>query len=80
MARSEDEEVMLGLLIVRLVEVVSGALVHVAATGVKNVVGLATALCYFPAARATAASDTDHLATLARILVGESVLRPSLLI
>ena len=30
----------LGLLVVRLVEVVSGALVHVAATAVEHVVGL----------------------------------------
>ena len=40
-----DERVVLQLLIVGLVKVVSGALVHVAATAVVNVVGLAHSLC-----------------------------------
>ena len=47
MARSEDVGVVLGLLIVGLVEVASGALVHVAATAVEDVVGLETALWLF---------------------------------
>ena len=47
MARSEDEGVLLGLLIVRLVEVASGTLVQVAATAVADVVGLETALWLF---------------------------------
>ena len=45
MARSEDEGVVLGLLIVRLVEVASGALVDVAATSTEDVVGLGHTLC-----------------------------------
>ena len=45
MARSEDEGVVLGLLIVGLVEVASGALVHVAATAIEEVVGLGHTLC-----------------------------------
>ena len=40
MARSEDEGVLLGLLVVRLVKVASGALVYVATTAVEHVVGL----------------------------------------
>ena len=40
MAKSEDEGVVLGLLIVGLVEVASGALVHVAVIVVEHVVGL----------------------------------------
>ena len=44
MARSEDDGVVLGLLIVGLVEVASGALVNIVATAVEDVVGLATAL------------------------------------
>ena len=47
MARSEDEGVVLVLLIVGLVKVASGALVHVAATAVEDVVGLETALRLF---------------------------------
>ena len=39
MARSEDDGVVLELLIVGLVEVPSGSLVHVAATAAKVVVG-----------------------------------------
>ena len=35
-----DEGVVVGLLVVRLVEVASGALVHVAATAVDHVIGL----------------------------------------
>ena len=44
MARSEDEAVVLGLFIVGLVKVASGALVDVAATALEDVVRLATAL------------------------------------
>ena len=44
MAKSEDEGVVLVLLIVGLVKVASSALVHVAATAVEVVVGLETAL------------------------------------
>ena len=44
-ARSEDEGVMLIQLIVGVVEVSSGALIHVAATAVKDVVGLGHSLC-----------------------------------
>ena len=47
MARSEDEGVVLELLIVGLVEISSGALVHVAATAVEDVVGLGHMLCLF---------------------------------
>ena len=47
MARSKDEGVVLGLLIVKLVEVASGALVHIAATAVEDVVGLATVLALY---------------------------------
>ena len=45
MARSEDEGVVLGLLIVGLVKVASGALVHVPATAIEDVVGLGHTLC-----------------------------------
>ena len=45
MARSEDEGVVLIQLIVGVVEVASGALVHVAATAVEDVVGLGHSLC-----------------------------------
>ena len=45
MARSKDEGVMLGLLIVGLVEVASGALVQVAATAIEDVLGLGDTLC-----------------------------------
>ena len=47
MARSEDEGVVLVLLIVGFVKVASGALIHVAATAVEVVVGLETALWLF---------------------------------
>ena len=80
MGRSEDKGVVLGLLIVGFAEVASGALVHVAATAVEDVVGLVTALWRFWEAPATPPFDTDHLATLARLFVQESVLRASLLI
>ena len=40
MARSEDAGVVLRPLIVGLVEIASGALVHIAATSVEDVVGL----------------------------------------
>ena len=46
MVTSEDEGVVLRLLIVGLVEVASGALVHIAATAVRNVVGLGHTLCF----------------------------------
>ena len=62
---------MLGLLIVGLVEVASGALVQVAATAVEDFVKLKAALRLFSSSAATAASDTDHLATLARLFVVE---------
>ena len=58
----------LGLLVVRLVEVASGALAHFAATAVEHVVGLGHAL-EPPVARMTAASDIVYLATLARLFV-----------
>ena len=45
MARSEDEVVVLIQLIVGVVEVASGALVHVAATVLEVVVGLGHTLC-----------------------------------
>ena len=73
MARSEDKGVVLRQLIVGLVEVASGALVHVAATNVEDVVGLGHTLCFFLSARAAAASDTAHLATLARLFIRGSV-------
>ena len=47
MATSEDEGVVLGLLIVGPVEVASGALVHVAATAIEDVVGLGHTLSSF---------------------------------
>ena len=45
MARSVDEGAVLGQLIVGLVEVASGALVHVAATAIEDFVGLGHTLC-----------------------------------
>ena len=45
MARLEDEGVMLKLLIVGLVEVMSNALTHVAATAFDDVVGLRPSRC-----------------------------------
>ena len=45
MARSDDEGVVLIQLIVGIVEVASGALVHIAATTVVDVVGLGHSLC-----------------------------------
>ena len=45
MARSEDEGMMLIQLIAGVVEVASGAHVHVAATAVKHIVGLGHSLC-----------------------------------
>ena len=45
MARSEDKEVLLIQLIVGVVEVASGALVHVAASAVEDVVKLKHLLC-----------------------------------
>ena len=46
MARLEDEGVVLKLLIVGLVELASGALVHVAATAIEDVVGLGHTLFF----------------------------------
>ena len=45
MARSEDEGVVLIQLIVGVVEIASGALVHVAATADEDVVRLGHSLC-----------------------------------
>ena len=45
MARSENEGVVLIQLIVGFIEIASGALVHVAATAVEDVVGLTHSLC-----------------------------------
>ena len=61
------------LLIIGFARVSSGALVHVVATAVEDVVGLVHTLRLLPVARAAVASDTAHLTTLARLFVRESV-------
>ena len=65
----------LELLIVGLVEVASGALVHVATTAVekKTSSDLDTRFVFFNSAQAAAALDTANLATLARLIVRGSV-------
>ena len=75
MAKSEDEGVVLKLLIVGLVEVASGALVYVAATAVEDFVVLGHTRCLFSSAGAAAASDTAHFTTLARLIGRGSVWR-----
>ena len=80
MARSEDERVVLMQLIVGVVEVASGALVQSRRPPSRTSSDLDTRFVFFLAARAAAASDTVHLANLARLFVRGSVWRPSLLI
>ena len=64
-----NKNVMLIQFMVVVVEVASGAFVIVAATAVETLSDVDNRFVFFPLARAVAASDTVHLATLARAFV-----------
>ena len=64
------------LLIIGLVSAASGALVHVAATAVENVVKLAHAFVLCSISSVAAAFDTARLATLPHSFVQRSAIWP----
>ena len=60
---------MLIQIIVDVVEVSSGAIVHVAATAVEDVVKLGHSLCLLSVRAGSCTSDIANLATVARLFV-----------